>query len=418
MANQLGYLVKRNNGRYYARFQKRDGRWSHESLGATRAAEAKVLFERWKQRRLAAKEREQEDIRPVPLAKLAEEHLRQVERHQAKSWLIKQRNYLENYLLPFLGERTLSTDLSPRRIRDYIDWRKDEGGIRSVTANKELSCLKAMFRFAEERGYVLESPARRVKLLQSDSIVHDRFLTYQEYLTLVAKAKEERSGVRSTLFNDRWEWVVLACNTGMRPGEQRVLEFADIDLQHGFLRIQSKPGIGFHVKNYQHRYIPLTPGAREAVQAQFAKKHPASDFVFHRPDGSAWGDIGNSIDDLAVSADLQRKEPPQRLTPHSLRHTFASWLAIAGVSLRRIQELLGHKSITTTERYSHLGHNGSHSYYFELAASVVNNFVPRFVTSPLCQGVPESLEAVENTWWRRGDSNARPRDYETLALAS
>jgi hypothetical protein len=48
MANQVAYLVKRKNGRYYARFQKRDGRWSHESLGATKAAEAKVLFDQWK----------------------------------------------------------------------------------------------------------------------------------------------------------------------------------------------------------------------------------------------------------------------------------------------------------------------------------------------------------------------------------
>ena len=259
MANQLAYLIKRKNGRYYARFQKPDGRWSHESLGAIKAAEAKVLFDQWKQRRLKAKVQEQEDIRPVPLAKLAEEHLRHVERHQAQSWHVKQRNYLDNYILPFLGEKMLSTDLTARRIREYVDWRKGEGKVRSVTANKELTCLKAMFRFAEERGYVLESPARRVKLLQSDSIVHDRFLVYEEYVALLAKAREERPGVRRTHFNDRWEWIVLGCNTGLRPGEQRFLEFADIDLQHGFLRVQSKPRIGFHVKNYQHRYIPLAP---------------------------------------------------------------------------------------------------------------------------------------------------------------
>src|SRR5262249_5074234 len=155
-----------------------------------------------------------------------------------------------------------------------------------------------------------------------------------EFVALLAKASEERPGVRPTLFNDRWEWIVLACNTGLRPGEQRFLEFEDIDFQHGFLRVQSKPRIGFRLKNYQHRYIPLAPSACEAVQSQLGKKHADSDFVFHRPDGSPWGDIGDSIEELVIRAGLQRKEAHQRLTPHSLRHTFASWLAIAGVSLR------------------------------------------------------------------------------------
>jgi integrase len=323
MANQLAYLVRRDNDRYYARYQKPNGRWTHESLGTVRAAEAKVLFEQWKQRRLRAMEQESHLISPIALAQLASEHVAHVERHQAKSWLIKQRNYLENYILPFFGAKTLTTDITPRRLRDYIDWRKDRGGIRSVTVNKELSCIKAAFRFAEERGYVLDSPARRVKLLQSDSIVHDRFLAYDEYLLLLAKAREERDGLRSTLFNDRREWILLACNTGLRPGEQRLLEFSDVDLQHGFLRIQSKPRIGFHVKNYQHRYIPLPPAAREALCAQLEKRHQASDFVFPRPDGSPWGDIGASFEELVVRTGLQRAQAAQRLTPHSLRHTYA-----------------------------------------------------------------------------------------------
>lgn len=226
---------------------------------------------------------------------------------------------LENYVVPFIGAKTLSTNLLPRSISDYVDWRKAKGGIRSVTVNKELSCIKAMFRFAEERGHVAESPARRVKLLQSDSIVRDRFLTHQEYEILLAKAHDDREGLRSTLFNDRREWISLACNAGLRPGEQRFLEFGDIDLRHDFLRIQSKPRFGFQVKNYQHRYVPLPPDARDAVQAQWAKKHASSDFVFHRPDGSPWGDIGGSFDELIVSSGLQKQQPAERVTPHSLR---------------------------------------------------------------------------------------------------
>jgi len=172
----------------------------------------------------------------------------------------------------------------------------------------------------------------------------------------------------------------------------------------GFLRIQSKPLIGFHVKNYQHRYIPLAPAAREAIQSQLAKKHAASDFVFQRPTGAPWGDIGDSIDDLVAGADLQKEDAPQRLTPHSLRHTFASWLAIAGVSVRRIQELLGHKSITTTERYAHLGQNGSNPFYFELAMWVAKGFVPRFVTSPFPEKVADPRKLL-----RRNGGGAQTR---------
>jgi integrase len=256
MANQLAYLVKRANGRYYARYQQCNGRWTHESLGTVRAAEAKILFQQWKDRQLRARELESEQILPVSLEQLAQEHLKRVEHHQAASWLIKQRNYLNNYILPFFGPATLTTDLTPRRIRDYVDWRKTEGKIRSVTANKELSCLKAALRFAEERGYILESPARKVRLLPSDSIVHDRFVSYAEYEKLLAQAAQERDGLRCTLFNDRLEWIMLACHTGLRPGEQRLLESSDINLEQGYLRIQSKPWIRFHVKNYQHRYIP------------------------------------------------------------------------------------------------------------------------------------------------------------------
>jgi hypothetical protein len=154
---------------------------------------------------------------------------------------------------------------------------------------------------------------------------------------------------------------------------------------------------------------------RQAVQAQLSKKHADSDFVFHRPDGPPWGNIGVSIEDLVVGAGLQKNEAPQRLTPHSLRHTFASWLAIAGVSLRRIQELLGHKSITTTERYSHLGQNGAHPYYFELAGCVVNGFVPRFVTSPSSAGMTESAQVVEQEWRRGSESNRRIRVLQSFA---
>ena len=252
------------------------------------------------------------------------------------------------------------------------------------------------------------SPARCVKLSRSDSEVHDAFLNWEKYERLKAEAGKRRSGVRPTLFHNRVEWLMLACKSGLRPGEQAMLEFSDVDLVHGFIHVQAKPDLGFHIKNYQDRYIPLAPEARAAVEAMLAHRKPrtfslrngdsvAGDFIFHRPDGSPWGEVANSMNrlftDVGLNAEGTRRR--DRITLHSLRHTFASWLAISGVSLRRIQELLGHKSIVTTERYSHLGGNGMQPYYADLAKSVANGFVTTLVTTEVSAPSANDSQVVE-----------------------
>ena len=165
---------------------------------------------------------------------------------------------------------------------------------------------------------------------------------------LKARAREKRPGLRVTLFANRLEWLMLACNSGLRPGEQAMLEFSDVDLVHGFIHVQAKPDLEFHSKNYQDRYIPLAPEARIAIESMLAVRKPGekADLIFHRPDGLPWGDLADSMDRLFVDAGLNKKG---------------------------------------TKRFG---------------------------------GGCEILANPSESWWRRGDSNARPRDYETLALAS
>jgi integrase len=82
-----------------------------------------------------------------------------------------------------------------------------------------------------------------------------------------------------------------------------------------------------------------------------AKKHAASDLVFHKMDGGRWGAIHESFNVLVRRCGL-KSEPPFNITLHTLRQTFGSWLAAEGFPLRAIQKLMGHRSITTTERYA------------------------------------------------------------------
>lgn len=130
---------------------------------------------------------------------------------------------------------------------------------------------------------------------------------------------------------------MVACNSGLRPGEQAMLEFPDIDLVHGFIHLQATPDLGFHLKNYQDRYIPLAPEARAAIESMRARRKPRRSTpaaetpsrltsYFQRPDGNCWGDLADSMEALFADAGLNAKGTKRRnrITLHSLRYTFAS----------------------------------------------------------------------------------------------
>jgi hypothetical protein len=133
-----------------------------------------------------------------------------------------------------------------------------------------------------------------VRLLPNDSIVHDRFLSHPEHAALLSKAAEKREHVRATLFNDRREWIMLACNTGRRPGEQRLLEFSDIDSGAWVLASPKQAPGQVPREELPAPIYSITATASDALLAQMQKKHSASDFVFHRPDGKPGRRLMNS----------------------------------------------------------------------------------------------------------------------------
>jgi hypothetical protein len=113
-------------------------------------------------------------------------------------------------------------------------------------------------------------------------------------------------------------------------------------------------------------------------------------------------------------------DPPFHITLHTMRHTFGSWLAIEGVSLRAIQKLMGHKSITTTERYAHLsGENLS------TAVQRLEAILPKSLPS-IAGGdgnePPQAVVTTRNNWCGGPESNRHgpcgPRDFKSLASTS
>lgn len=146
--------------------------------------------------------------------------------------------------------------------------------------------------------------------------------------------------------------LMFAIQTGARAGEQIGFQWGDIDWHRGIVifRRTISAGVVGPTKTGKDRKVPLTAELKAALKAH---KHLRGDLVFCRDDGSPL-----SIWQLHERLDMAcRRAQLRRITWHSLRHSFASQLMIAGVPIRVVQEWMGHSTITMTMRYSHLAPN-------------------------------------------------------------
>jgi integrase len=133
---------------------------------------------------------------------------------------------------------------------------------------------------------------------------------------------------------------IASVYTGMRWGEQFSLEWGQVDLKRKVIRLTK-------TKNGSARNVPLNSVALDALQQQRASvPHDAGDMVFPRPGPRS--DCRWWFEPALTEAKITE------YTWHNNRHTFCSWLAMAGVSTKEIQVLAGHKTITMAARYAHL----------------------------------------------------------------
>jgi len=206
-------------------------------------------------------------------------------------------------------------------------------GNKEATVNRLLATIKHMFTKAVEWGMVEETIGKRVhkvKLLKEKN-KRLRFLSKEECQELLSECSDVVKPI-----------VITALNTGMRRGEILGLKWANVDLKHGFILLED--GM---VKNDERREIPINQNLRAALQS--VTRRLDVPYVFHDPEtGNRYRDVKKGFNAACRRA---------RITDfhfHDLRHTFASHLVMEGVDLKTVQELLGHKTLQMTLRYSHL----------------------------------------------------------------
>jgi integrase len=242
---------------------------------------------------------------------------------------------IANSLIPFFGKLPID-EINVSEIERYKAKLSGEG-LSKKTINNRLSILNTCLTMAHEWLH-LEAPQPRIKRLRCAPPKTD-YLTPKESLALLAAT----TGTMREL-------VLTALRTGMRQGELKGLQWESIDWQSGNLVVRHSRCDHRKIldtpKSNRERHIPLD---REVYQTLLKRKQQ-NGYVFLDANGQPFHARGMTkyLTRACAAAGLRR------ITWHVLRHTFASELAVKGVPLHAVQALLGHTTIMTTMRYSHV----------------------------------------------------------------
>jgi len=236
------------------------------------------------------------------------------------------------HLLPFFGRQRLD-QITAYRIEEFKA-AKLKTDLSAKTINNFLSALRKALNTAQEWNLLGAVP--KIRLLK---VAPQKF----DYLTT------EESDYLLTQTDGLWhDMFLLAMRTGLRFGEIIALSWEDIDFKNQLLTVRHSivRGILGSPKSNKIRYVPLIDSVCEMLRGRPQKDH----YIFT---------LGNSLPmkQIYCVKNLMRickKLKMRKIGWHVFRHTFASHLANNGVSMKVIQELLGHADITTTMRYAHL----------------------------------------------------------------
>jgi site-specific recombinase XerD len=255
----------------------------------------------------------------------------------------------------FFGADTPLVDITSRRVEEFIAERRKE--VRACTVNKDLSVLRQMFGKAVDWKYVLVDPMSGIQNLKDDSLVHDRYLQPEEFNALLSAAIEQQGNEYPGLrYAHMPELMIVLVNTGLRLSEALTLSIPHINFDRRILSVKNVKSR--RTKNGRERHIRLNEDAFNALYALRRKAVNQFGTIFQTEDGSSWLPhkriLQRQFGKCVNAAGLFNPEPTQNVTVHTLRHTFGSHLALNGVPVGKIQYLMGHTSLRTTERYMHL----------------------------------------------------------------
>jgi integrase/recombinase XerC len=237
-----------------------------------------------------------------------------------------------------LGREPQARDVDHLLIRAFLA-RLHRAGLKKSSAARKLASLRTFFRHLCREGVLERNPARVLLSPRVERRI-PAHLDEAEVAQLLDVPGDGDAALRSRAI------LELLYATGLRCGELVSLDLPELDLEGRMLRVVGK--------GQKERVIPFGSRARQAVLDYLparARSKPRGEALFVNLRGGRLTD--RSVRNI-LNARVRQMALAKRTSPHALRHSFATHLLERGADLRVIQELLGHASLSTTQRYTHV----------------------------------------------------------------
>jgi integrase/recombinase XerC len=261
--------------------------------------------------------------------------------HTSKAYRVD----LEQYAAHLAASGEPLVPSSPGSIRRFLSAAAGQAG--AVSLARKLSALRSLYRFLIREGIASANPARGVATPRLPKRLAE-VLPEQEVAALV-----EAPRLATPLERRDRAFLELLYGSGLRVSELTGLDLGDVDLGAGLVRVLGK--------RRKERIVPFGRPAADAIRRYLDEARPvlaagaeraragAALFLNHRGGRLTSRSVARRLEGWTRKAGL-----PRHVHPHVLRHCFATHLLGNGADLRGIQELLGHASLSTTQRYTHL----------------------------------------------------------------
>lgn len=258
---------------------------------------------------------------------------------------------LDDFLTEAMGREPEPGHVTPQILRTYVAALHDAEYAKS-SISRRLASMRSFFKFAQREGLVDQNPAKPLRNPRPERKL-PHFLTDQEIGTLLSAPPNSGMGLRDRAL------LETMYSAGLRVSELVGISDGDLDLSGGLVRVRGK--------GKKERLAPIGTFAAKAIRKWLAVRELKRGIPFDHAAPTFTNRFGGRLTTRSVARMLDKYILQSGLnaqtSPHTLRHSFATHLLNRGADIRSVQELLGHKSLVTTQIYTHVSTAGLRQVY-------------------------------------------------------